>query len=448
VTDAAFDAEAPALEPDLTRTLPRSLRALAFRDFRIFWSGAIGSSIGTNMQLAALLWVVAVATRSAAQVTLIAFITIVPLLLLSPLGGAIADRFPRRRVLLVTQSLLMVQAFALWGLWEAGLAPYWVLFVLSLAGGVVIALNTPAWQSIVPALVPRSYLQNAITLNSTQFNVARAAGPMLAGVLIAWVGAGICFLVNALSFVLVLVALLLITSADSPPARPEGEERQGVYAGFKESVRYLRNDRGLQVAIGTHTVFALLGAPVVQLIPVLSVEVLDVGSEAYGLLLGSFGVGAVAIAFVIGSLDERVLPSRLLGGGLALTALSVFGLGLTPGLVVGVVFMVAFGASYVTVVAIDHSTIQALSDDHIRGRVTSLWLMTFGTGFPLGTILMGLIADVVGVRAVLIGAGILVALALAGVVMLGLLPEIDRGAVRARGAPVRGAAAHTPASRP
>jgi len=190
------------------------------------------------------------------------------------------------------------------------------------------------------------------------------------------------------------------------------------------------------VAIGTHAAFALLAAPVVQLIPVLSVEVLDVGSEAYGVLLGSFGVGAVAIAFVIGSLDERVLPSRLLAGGLALTAVSVLGLGLSPGLAVGVLFMLAFGASYVTVVAIDHSTIQALSDDHIRGRITSLWLMTFGTGFPLGTILMGVIADVVGVRAVLVAAGALVALVLGGFAMRGLLPHIDPdAATTARAAP-------------
>jgi MFS family permease len=427
VTNAAFDAQAPALEPDLSRPLPRSLRALAFHDFRVFWSGAIGSSIGNNMQLAALLWVVAVSTRSATKVTLIAFITVVPLLLLGPLGGALADRFPRRRLLLVTQTLLMVQAFVLWGLWEAGLAPYWVLLVLSLIGGVLIALNVPAWQSIVPELVPRSFLQNAVTLNSVQFNVARAVGPMLAGLLIAWVGAGICFLINALSFVLVLIALLLMTSADTAPEQPGGD-RPGVFAGFKESVRYLRNEPGLQVAIGTHAAFALLAAPVVQLIPVLSVEVLDVGSEAYGLLLGSFGVGAVAIAFVIGSLDERVLPSRLLGGGLALTVVSIAGLGLAPGLAVGVLFMLAFGAAYVTVVAIDHSTIQALSDDHIRGRITSLWLMTFGTGFPLGTILMGVIADVIGVRAVLVGAGALVALVLVAVTVRGLLPHIDKGA--------------------
>ena len=430
----SWDAEAPALEPDLTRPLPRSMRALAFHDFRIFWAGALGSSIGNNMQLAALLWVVAVATHSAAKVTLIAFITVVPLLVLGPLGGLLADRFPRRRLLLVTQTLSMVQAFVLWGLWEAGLASYWVLFGLSLAAGVVIALNVPAWQSIVPELVPRGFLQNAITLNSTQFNVARAAGPMLAGLLIAYVGAGICFLINALSFVLVLIALLVITSADTAPESIH-DERPGLFAGFAESIRYLRNEPGLKVAIGTHAAFALLAAPVVQLIPVLSVEVLHVGSEAYGLLLGSFGVGAVAIAFVIGSLDERVLPSRLLAGGLALTAASVLGLGLAPGLVFGVLFMVAFGASYVTVVAIDHSTIQALSDDHIRGRITSLWLMTFGTGFPLGTILMGVIADVVGVRAVLVAAGALVALVLAGFAVRRLLPYIDPEAATARARP-------------
>jgi len=429
-----WDAEAPALEPDLTRPLPRSMRALAFHDFRIFWAGALGSSIGNNMQLAALLWVVAVATHSAAKVTLIAFITVVPLLVLGPLGGLLADRFPRRRLLLVTQTLSMVQAFVLWGLWEAGLASYWVLFGLSLAAGVVIALNVPAWQSIVPELVPRGFLQNAITLNSTQFNVARAAGPMLAGLLIAYVGAGICFLINALSFVLVLIALLVITSADTAPESIH-DERPGLFAGFAESIRYLRNEPGLKVAIGTHAAFALLAAPVVQLIPVLSVEVLHVGSEAYGLLLGSFGVGAVAIAFVIGSLDERVLPSRLLAGGLALTAASVLGLGLAPGLVFGVLFMVAFGASYVTVVAIDHSTIQALSDDHIRGRITSLWLMTFGTGFPLGTILMGVIADVVGVRAVLVAAGALVALVLTGFAARRLLPYIDPEAATARARP-------------
>jgi predicted MFS family arabinose efflux permease len=319
-----------------------------------------------------------------------------------------------------------VQAFTLWAVWETGFGSYWTLFAISLGGGVLIALNTPAWQSIVVELVPRDYLQNAITLNSAQFNVARATGPMIAGLLIAHVGAGVCFLCNALSFALVLGALLAMSPASRAPAA-DPDARATVVAGFTESVRYLRAEPGLLVAIGTHAVFALFAAPVVQLIPVLSVEVLDVGPEAYGLLLGSFGVGAVAVALVLGTIDQRVVPSRILAGGLVLTAVSVLGLGLAPGVVVGVVFMVAFGASYVTVVAIDHNAIQSLTDDRIRGRITSLWLMTFGFFFPLGTIVQGVIADVVGVRAVLIASASLVALALAFVLARGLLPRIDGG---------------------
>ncbi len=437
MTDAAYDAQAPALEPDLTRPLPRSLRALSFHDFRVFWVGAIGSSIGNNMQLAALLWVVAVATRSAAKVTLIAFITVVPLLLLGAVGGALADRFPRRRLLLVTQTLLMIQAFALWGLWEAGYGSYWVLFTVSLAGGVLIALNMPAWQSIVPELVPRPFLQNAVTLElgAVQRGSRRGADARRRA-----------HRLGRRRHLLPHQRPELRARADRAVTHDVGRHRalatRRRYAPaccrrFKESVRYLRDHRGLQVAIGTHAAFALLAAPVVQLIPVLSVEVLDVGSEAYGLLLGSFGVGAVAIAFVIGSLDERVLPSRLLGAAAWRSPPSrCSASGWRRALAVGVFFMLAFGASYVTVVAIDHSTIQALSDDHIRGRVTSLWLMTFGTGFPLGTILMGIIADVVGVRAVLVAAGVLVALVLVGFASRRLLPYIDpEPAATARAAP-------------
>jgi len=424
VTEFGVDGGAPALEPDLSRPLPRALRALAFRDFRRFWWGALGSSIGNNMQLAALGWVVAISTRSAAKVTLIAFVTVFPLLVLGPLGGALADRFPRRKLLLVTQTALMAQAFALWMVWQLDLASYWTLFGISLAGGVVIALNTPAWQSLVPQLVPREYLQNAITLNSTQFNLSRALGPMFAGLLIASVGAGIAFLLNAVSFLIVLGALASLSSAGADRAG-DPEARSSVLRGFTESVRYLRAQPGLMVAIGTHAAFALLAAPVVQLIPVLSVEVLDVGPEAFGMLLGSFGIGAIAIALVLGTVDERVAPSRLLGAGLALTSVVVLGLGLAPNLAVAIVFMIGFGAAYVTVVAIDHNAIQSLSDDHIRGRVTSLWLMTFGVFFPLGTILQGVIADAVGVRAVLIACGVLVACALTYCTARRLLPLID-----------------------
>jgi MFS family permease len=417
-------AGAPALEPDLTRPLPRALRAFGFRDFRRFWLGSLASSIGNNMQIAALAWVVAVSTRSAVQVTAIAFVTMFPLLVLGPVGGALADRFPRRRLLLVTQSLMMVQAFTLWIVWETGYASYWALFGIALAGGVIFAFNTPAWQSIVPQLVPRTHLQNAITLNSTQFNVARAVGPMLGGLLIAQVGAGWCFLVNALSFLAVLAALLVISGGDVA-SRPADEDSSSIREGFKESLRFLRAEPGLKVALGVTAIFAALAAPVVQLVPVLSVEVLDIGAESYGVLLGSFGIGAVTMAAVIGTVDQRVLPSRLLAAGLALAGCAIVGLGVSPTVAIGVLCMVVYGGAYVTVASMNLSAIQGLSGDHIRGRITSLWLMTFGTCFPIGTMLMGVAADAFGVRAVLVTAGALIATALAVLTARRALAHID-----------------------
>jgi MFS family permease len=389
----------------------------------VFWSGGAVSNIGAHMQLAALGWVVAVATRSAFRVTLITFVGVVPLLLLGPVGGALADRLAKRRLLLITQTLMMMQAFALWIVWETGAASYWVLFGLSCVGGVLIACNTPAWQSLVPELVPRSYLQNAIMLNSTQFNVARAAGPMIAGILLANVGAGWCFLVNALTFLVVLAALVAIS-----PTRPvalEGQEYPRLWRGFADGVRYLRNHAGLVVAITTHGAFALLAAPIAALTPVLAVEVLDVGAEAYGVLLGAFGVGAVAIAFVIGTLDTRAPASRILAGGLLLAIGAIAALAVAPNLLAGVVAMAVYGAAYVTVVTVVHTTIQRLSDDRIRGRVTSLWLMVFGTAFPIGVVSQGALADVIGLRGVLGIDAALLGAALAYTVVRRLLPRID-----------------------
>jgi MFS family permease len=376
------------------------------------------------MQLAALLWVVAVETRSAARVSLVAFVGVFPLLLLSPLGGALADRFARRHVLVITQTLLMVQAVALWAVWGVGAGSYWVLFALALASGVLAALNTPSWQAFVVDLVPRHYLQNAITLNTTQFNVARAVGPMIAGILLAEFGAGVCFLVNALSFVVVLVALAMLSPAATVKPSKHAD-RPTVWQGFTDSIRAVRAEPGLVAAIGTHAAFAFLAAPVVQLVPVLAVEALDVGPQAYGLLLGAFGIGAVAIAVVIGSADDRILPSRILAGGFVLSALAIGGLAATPYVAIAVVAMVVFGASYVTVVSIDHSAIQRLVADHNRGRITSLWLMTFGVCFPLGVLAQGAVAEIIGVRGALALVAAFLVAVLVFVSLRRLLPRID-----------------------
>jgi MFS family permease len=414
----------PDLELELATPFPHSIRALSVRDFRLFWTGGVISSIGNNMQLAALGWVVAVATESALRVTLITFATVVPLLVLGPAGGWLADRFPKRRLLMATQTAMMIQAFALWAVWQADAASYWVLVALSLAGGILTAFNITSWQSIVPELVPRTLLQNAVMLNSTQFNVARAAGPMLAGLLLAGAGAGWCFLVNALSFGVVLAALLAMRSG-SRAMRTSGQ--RGVMQGFMDALRYVRRSPGLMTAITAHSAHALAGAPIAILVPVLAVEVLDVGAGAFGLLLGSFGVGAVLVAVVLGNIDQRIAPSRILAWGIAWSAISAVLLAVSQNLVTGIVVMAVYGAAYVVLTSMVSTTIQRQSTDEIRGRVTSLWLMIFGTFFPIGVIGQGALADVIGLRWVLAIDGAVFVAVLVLLTACRALPSIDRG---------------------
>ena len=195
----------------------RRSRFAAFRssDFAAFWTGGVISSTGSQMQLAALAWVVAEQTRSGTRTLLLVFLGTIPLVVLSPVGGHLADRFPRRRLMLWTTAVQTVIAFALWWAWMRGAGSYWVLAVFSILGGTAGALNSPAWQALVPELVPRTDLRNAVMLNSAQFNIARATGPAIAGVMIDGVGNGPVFLANAVSFLAVIVALVCMS--ESPP---------------------------------------------------------------------------------------------------------------------------------------------------------------------------------------------------------------------------------------
>ena len=378
-----------------SRPLPRSLRAFAQRDFAWFFAGGLVSSIGTNMQTAALAWVVQGQWHSALRTTAIAFVGVVPMLLLGPLAGVLADRLDRRRLLMATNSALATQALVLWALWARGYGDrYWLLLVLSLVGGLFTAIQTPAWQSLVSQLVPRVDLANAITLNTTQFNIARALGPLFAGVMIETVGAGGAFLANALSYVVVVGALCAIRS---PTAVPLLARDEGTFTQWRAGLRYLTARPGLVTAMAVHTVFALVVPPVVFLIPKLSQDVLHVGAGAYGMLLGTFGIGAVGSAIVLGANDHRTRPATALSIGLLVGTASFIGLGYGRGLALGIVAMIAFGACYLVVASVDHGAIQAIVDDAHRGRVVSIWLMNFGLWMPAGLLVQGWLADRIGI---------------------------------------------------
>jgi MFS family permease len=376
------------------------------------------------MQVAALAWVVQAQTGSALRTTAIAFIGIVPLLLLGPAAGVLADRFRRRRVLVVTNALNLAQAAVLWVVWIVGFGDrYWLLFVLSAIGGIFTALQTPSWQSLPAELVARRDLPNAITLNTTQFNIARALGPLFAGVTIDHVGAGAAFGLNALSYLFVIAALLAM--APAPPVTP-ADDGLSTVRRWLAGVHYIRERDALVLVIGVHMVFSFVVPPIVYLVPKLAIDVLGVGASAYGALLGAFGIGSIAAAVVLNANEHRLRRSRALVTGLSAGSVALLGLAATNRYGVGVVAMSVLGIAYVVVVSIDHGTIQTLTDDEHRGRVTSVWLMTFGFCMPLGVIGQGALADRLGVRTVLVADGAILAIAIAVLVAARLLARLDR----------------------
>lgn len=407
---------------DQTRQWHRSVRALASRDFRFFLGGGIVSAIGTNMQIAALAWVVQRNTGSAAKTTLIAFIGIIPLLILGPAAGVLADRVRRRKLLVVTNILNGAQAIALWAIWVAGYGDkYWLLFALSLIGGVFTAIQTPAWQALPSELVVRDHLLNAITLNSTQFNIARALGPLCAGFAIDSFGAGTAFLLNAMSYLAVITALLMMSPAPPVHAPDDGLT---TWERFREGITYVSGRPQLRLVLGLHMVFAFVIPPVIYLIPKLSIDELNIGASSYGVLLGVFGIGSISAAFTLGRREDAFRTSRSLVVGLCTGAFALAVLSGARNYFQAIVAMVMLGAAYLIVVSIDHGVIQSFTDDVFRGRVTSVWLMTFGACMPTGVMLQGILTDHLGVRWVFAGDAAIIAMLVAALTIprrLGIL---------------------------
>jgi MFS family permease len=391
----------------VTGEWPNGLRALSSRDYRVFWCAALVSSVGSQMQLAALGWVIAVLTGSATKVSLVAFATIIPLVVLSPVAGSLTDRYPRRHLLLVTMVIQTAQATALCIIWFAGIHEFWPVFLLALVGGAATGLNGPVLQAFVPELVPRPDLPNAVMLNSAQFNVAKALGPIAAGILLVnTAGASWCFLLNAVSFFGVMIAVASIRGGRFPP--PSGEHH-GFWRDFVEGVGHVRRHPGLRTAVGVNAFIASVGQPLVPLIPVVALEIYGADSVQFGILAGALGVGAILGAVLTGYLDGRWKPSAILALGLLMYAAFVLGVGVSTSVETGLFAVLGAGAGFLVVIATDNSCIQAFAKEPWRGRVLGIWLTVYGVAYPVGVLAQGIIADHIGVRTVLIADSVLLA---------------------------------------
>lgn len=391
----------------------RTFAALANRNYRRYFAGQAVSLIGTWMQTVAQSWLVLTITGSGAALGLIVALQFLPVLLLAPYGGVVADRLPKRRLLIATQTTLAVLALTLGVLVVSGAVALWEVALLALGLGLVQAFDSPARQSFVLEMVGPTDLRNAVSLNSVLVNAARAVGPAVAGVLIATVGVGVCFLVNAASFVAVLASLATLDVAGlhrSPPIqRARGQLREGF--------AYVRATPTLAVPLLMMALIGTLAYEFQVVLPVVARETFHGGAGAYGAMTAAMGAGAVVGGLVVaGYARTGVRPLIAAAGAFGVLILLAAA---APTLTLEVLALALVGAGSIAFLAVGNSTLQLTSSPEMRGRVMALWAVAFIGSTPLGGPIAGLVAERAGPRwGLVLGAVAALAAAALGALLL------------------------------
>jgi MFS family permease len=362
------------------------------------------------MQTITVPYVIDQLTHSTLWVGVAAFVNFLPALAVGPIAGSLADRFPRKRILLVTQSVMMLVAFSLWALCSPHTATPVIILANLLVSATASGINIASWQSFVPQLVPREDMLNAVRLNSMQFTAARAFGPALAGLVLASLGAADAFLFNALSFVLVLVALLAIHPRGV--AAPSDFDR--FIDHFRAGLAYVRARRALVLPVVTIVVLSFFGSAVIQLSEPIARHIFHVGAGRYGFMVAAFGGGAILGSMFTIGYGDVTRRSRVTIVGMTAFVVAQIVLGSAPTYGVALAGLAGMGIAYVLCAVSLNTSIQARVDESHRGRVLSIYLMGLLGGVPFGALTQSAIAEAIGLRATVIGA----ALVLAGFVVV------------------------------
>lgn len=403
------------------RRAPRSVQALGYRDYRLYWTTSVVSNIGSMMYLAAIGWLVEDMTDDPWKVTVAATVGLVPLLVMSPFGGSLADRYSRTRLFLATVVGQMVVAVALAWVVQIDAETFWVLVAFSFGGGATASVGAPVQQAIVVELVPGRVMRNAVFLNSTQWNISRAVGPMLGGWLIQFWGAASAFWFNAASFTVLVIGLSFL-----PPRPPPGaSSSQGFLADFLSGFRYARSIEGIRVVMLASFMLAAAISPTQWLAPVIADDAFGVDAAGFGVLLGAFGVGSLVGAVLLLQFDPNAPYSRLVAIGMAAVVLFTLVLAVVPTFALGVVAMGGVGLAFMVTMPTLTSALQSHCDDAYRGRVMSLWMMLFGLAAPLSILVQGGIASVIGIRWVLVITAVAVTAYLSSQLARGRLAHLD-----------------------
>jgi MFS family permease len=400
--------------------------ALAVPNYRRYVSGQAISLVGTWMQATAQAWLVLSITHSSTALGAIIALQTLPVLLLGPYGGVIADRVNKRQLMIALQSAMGIQALVLGVLTVTGQAQVWQIGVLAALLGLNNAFENPSRQSFMMEMVGPEHLRNAVSLNSVLVNVARVVGPAVAGILIATVGEGVCFLVNAASFVAVVASLATMDVRALTPTDPMPRARGQLREGF----RYIRSTPQLAVPLLMMALAGCLTYEFQVTLPVMADRGLDVGATGFGFMTAAMGVGAVVGGLLVaarGKTGLRPLIVSASGFAVAMTLAA-----LAPNLGIELVALALAGAGSISFMSMGNSTLQLNADPSMRGRVMSLWFVAFQGSTPIGGPLVGWLMAVIGPRAGLgLGALTLVVVALGGLLALrshqvGTPPEILR----------------------
>ena len=367
--------------------------ALTHRNFRLLWFGALTSSIGTWMQKVAQAWLIVTLTNtsSAFYLGLDSFAGELPILLFTLLGGVVADRRDRRHLMLTSQIVQMIVAFILAGLVLSGVIEVWMVITLSFISGCGQAFGGPAYQSLIPTLVGKDHLPNAVALNSIQFNLARVIGPVVAGVALASFGMVACFGLNGISFLFVIAAILALRDVHVPPVATES-----IVTQMKGGLRYVRDSYNLLAVMVLGFIVAFLGFPMLTFLPVITKDVFNGDVGFYSRLMTCAGAGAVTGALVVAYIGKHRHLGKLLLISLALfgTLLAIFSMSRTPVWTAALLFVA--GSLLVMSTSLTTSMAQLLAPPELRGRVVSIYMLAFRGGSPLGGLFSGWLVTQVG----------------------------------------------------
>jgi len=407
--------------PDDANGLKLIFRALSHRNYRLFFGGQGISLIGTWMQQIAMSWLVYRLTDSALLLGVVGFTSRIPTFLLASLAGVLADRWNRHRVLVITQTLSMIQAMILAILVLTGAIAVWHIIFLSLSLGLINALDIPTRQSFVVDMIEkREDLGNAIALNSSIVNGARLIGPSVAGMLIATLGEGMCFLLNGLSFIAVIFALLAMKIT---PKKREAQSSK-VFQGLKEGFSYAFGFAPIRSVLLLLGLVSLMGMPFTVLMPIFAEKILHGGPQALGFLSGATGVGAIAGSIYLASRKSVLGLGRIIVISSNLFGIGLIGFSLSRLFWLSLLMMLLTGFGMMVEMASSNTVLQTIVEEDKRGRIMGFYTMAFMGMVPFGSLLAGTLANNIGApNTVMIGG---VACILGSVLFAKKLPSLRR----------------------